>query len=759
MIFPRQPMIGLVLAATIGIVVADWFPQTSTTSLIIFAVLGAVGLLRPFVPLAFCFVAAGFFLVHSFSISQSEGLRLAALVGDRSRILTATGAVVTEPKMEANGFATFLLKLTSVELEERSLATTATLFVRWRGDPQFGDELRLFGTAETIPGPRNPGEFDMRDYLARHDVRRALFVRYQEDGALIRHGGGNAILRAAQNSRAWMQQTLTRGLEDSPDVQNAICGMALGLRHQTRDDIEEPFQQTGTLHLFAVAGLHVGMVASLLWTIMSVARIRRRYATAAMIPLLLFYAAITGLHVSSVRAAVMAATLLGGYFVERKVFALNSLAAAAFGILCWNTNELFSSGFQLSFAVVGTILLISQPLYRRSRQWFATDPFIPPGLIGPRRRIGNAVADFLCRAAAVSFAAWIGSLPLIYWYYHLVTPVSLFANLAVVPIAYFILAIGTLSLVAAPLLQGLSLLFNNANWLLTKIVLGLVHFFSLVPGGHLYVARAPWQGSHTTSLTVLDVGTGAAVHLHSQPANWLFDCGGEREYDRTLRSYLHSSGVNSLAGLSLSHGDAHHIGGAEGLLADLLPEVIVDNAFADRSSVHKHLHDVFRQRGLRVASAAAPDEIIISNNVSATVLFPRARVDQTSADDAATVIMIEARGTRVLLMSDAGATTENALLDGGTDLHADILVKGQHHSDESGTGAFLDAVQPRIIVATSRDFPPHERINDEWAEMVAARGIRLLRQDETGAIELTIRDSGWEARAFITGEIFRINAR
>src|SRR5947207_14211084 len=149
----------------------------------------------------------------------------------------------------------------------------------------------------------------------------------------MRKGAGNPILRAARKSRTWMQSAICRGLDDSPQIQNFLSGIALGLRHQTPEDIEEPFQQTGTLHLFAVAGLHVGIVARLLWILAIVGRLSRKWATTLIIQLLLFYAAITGLHVSSIRAAVMTSILLGGFFFERKVFALNSLAAAAFFLL------------------------------------------------------------------------------------------------------------------------------------------------------------------------------------------------------------------------------------------------------------------------------------------------------------------------------------------------------------------------------------------------------------------------------------------
>ena len=161
-----------------------------------------------------------------------------------------------------------------------------------------------------------------------------------------------------------------------------ISGMVLGVRDDTPDEIEEQFQQTGTLHLFAVSGLNVAIVAQLLWIIAIAARIPRRWAIALIIPALFFYAAVTGLNTSSVRAAVMGAILLGGFFVDRKVLPGNSVAAAAFLILCFDTNQLFSTGFQLSFAVVLAIILLADPLYRFLIRWWEPDPFLPRSLLG-----------------------------------------------------------------------------------------------------------------------------------------------------------------------------------------------------------------------------------------------------------------------------------------------------------------------------------------------------------------------------------------
>src|SRR5438105_5238316 len=420
---PRQPFVGLAGMAGFGIILADFLPLPSSALLAISIVVavGCVLLLRwPTVTATYAIVGLGFFLLHDLQTSNTEGQQLAAQLGDRPRVVTATGIVVSEPKIAPNGFATFLLRLECVEFEGGNERTGATWFVRWRGTPEYADELRLFGIAGAIAPPRNPGEFDMRAYLARRDVRRTLFVRYPEDGTLIRHSGGNPILRTAQKSREWMQNAICRGLDDSPDVQNFLSGIVLGVRHQTPEDIEEPFQQTGTLHLFAVAGLHVGIVARLLWILAMVSRLSRKRATAVIIPLLLFYAAVTGLHVSSVRAAVMTSILLGGFFFERKVFALNSLAAAAFFLLFWDPNQLFSTGFQLSFAVVGAIILFANPLFGFLQRWGAPDPFLPRSLLRGPKRLMHARLEWLFRGASVSLAAWIGSLPFILWYFYIV---------------------------------------------------------------------------------------------------------------------------------------------------------------------------------------------------------------------------------------------------------------------------------------------------------------------------------------------------
>ena len=757
--WPRQPFLGMAISATIGILGAERWPDCSVAALgVIAAVAAAAWLLRRSLGV-YLLVASAFFFLHSARTTETPGLILARALGEEPRPVTVRGAVISEPRISGRGSASFLLKAESIEIDGESRPCRAKFFANWRHAVEFGDEVRLFGTAQEIERPRNPGEFDMHAYLARQDVYRALIVRYPENGATLSRGGGNRLLRTAQRSRRWMEGTLRRGLENSPDVTSSINGMVLGLRHQTAEDIEEPFQQTGTLHLFAVAGLHVGIVAGLLWILATLVRLPRKWATALIIPALLFYSAITGLHISSVRAAVMAAVLLGGFIVERKAFAFNSLAAAATLILAWNTNELFAVGFQLSFCVVAAILLLQEPIFRFLRRRFEPDPFLPRSLFTSQRRTLNSSLTWLARAGSVSFAAWIGSLPLMLWYYHLVTLISLLANLVVVPIAFFVLAGALLSLVTAPFSSWLSVVFNNANWALTKLILGAVSLFAQTPGGHFYVENPHRPSGALLEINALDLRSGAAIHLRG-PADWLVDAGPPRDYERVLLPYLRSRGVNGLEGLLFTEGDAGHLGGAGGVLLDFRPRQLIDTAAQNRSSLHRRFIELLAKENRTRHLCQAGDELKLSREIRARVLFPPAVFEGERADDQAVVLQLIVAGTpRALLMSDSGVATERVLLRNYPDLRADILMKGQHHSGNSGSVEFLERVQPQLIVATSRNFPESERLKPEWVQEVESRGIKLFRQDETGAVQIRLYGDRWEATAYLTGETFRSRRR
>ena len=162
---PRQPFVGLALMAAVGITVAEIIPLAPTALIsmaVVFGICILVALCWPKLAVTYLIVAAGFFLLHKFATTNTAGQQLAGKLGERQRVVTAVGCVITEPKIAPSGFATFLLKLKSIELEGKTESTRAVWQVRCKGAPEFGDELKLFGTAEPIAPPRNPPSQYMR---------------------------------------------------------------------------------------------------------------------------------------------------------------------------------------------------------------------------------------------------------------------------------------------------------------------------------------------------------------------------------------------------------------------------------------------------------------------------------------------------------------------------------------------------------------------------------------------------------------------
>lgn len=758
-VWPRQPFIGIAIAAAIGILVADGHPHPAAGMLLGAALAAAAFLSRSSV-VTYAFVGSAFFALHGIRATESSGLRLARELGPESQAITARGLIVSEPKVAGSGTASFLLRLESVEYRGERRRSNATVSAVWRADVGYGDEVQLFGVARRIEGPRNPSEFDMRAYLARRDVYHSLVVSYPENGKALARRGGSAIMRAAHASRRWMQATLARGLEDSPDLQGLISAMVLGLRAETADEVEERFQQTGTLHLFAVSGLHVGIVGFLLWMLARTLRIPRRWAVALIIPALFFYAAITGLNTSSVRAATMAAVVLGGLLVDRKVLSGNSVGIAAVLIFCVDTNQLFAIGFQLSFAVVVALILLATPLFNLFVSWSDPDPFLPRSLISPAQQLWLKSWRGIARGASVSLAAWIGSLPLILPYFYLVTPISLLANLIVVPIAFFVLAVGFMSLLVAPVAPWLAVIFNNANWSLAATMLAAVELLARAPAGHYYVELPARGAAGRAEITALDVGTGAAMHVRGRRNDWLIDAGAERYFNRIVRNYLRSRGVNRLRGMALTHGDAMHIGAAAAALHAFGPPNIIDTAAPDRSSAHRALIAHLNQQLIPRQLCAAGDDWNLARDISAHVLFPPEGFTARAADDQALVVQLTIENRwRVLLMSDSGEATERLLLQMNADVGSDVLIKGQHHSGRSGLPEFLARVGPELIVVSAPAPFRDERVNDEWAAMVRSRGITLMRQEETGAVTLRFFRDRWEAVPFLQPDTFRSTSR
>lgn len=760
---PRQPFTGLALSAAAGIVGADHWLLPVAPLLIVSGLAALALIVRPRTYTCWLFAGVAFFTLHTLRQHQSTAAALADELGPDGRALRATGIVWSEP--EAPRFASrtvtarFLLKMEACQLDDGVRRVRDVLTnVSWSGAmPAYGDRVELAGFAQNLRPARNPGEFDITDYLHRQGIRSEIRTRYAADCLILAHGQGSRAQSFAFAARRWVQRQLERDLENEPAITGLIESMVLGLKTETLPDVKEIFQRTGTLHLFAVSGLNVAMLGALVWIFLKPLRVRRAAAVCVTIPLLCGYALVTGLSASCVRATVMGTLVLLAYLFDRRPVLYNSLSAAACVILAWDTNQLFSPGFQFSFALVFTIAFLAQRIQQCIEPFGLPDPFLPRPLWSWTRKVGAHGWSGFASTFGVTLAAWSGSLLFTAGYFHLFSGAAILANLVAVPLAFAVLGLGLLAVVASPISLWAAVLSNNANWLCAKLLLWWVATCALIPGGNFYVEPPRLARAPDCEIVVFDLESGGAAHVRSRGRDWLLDCGSSFRYKLTILPYLRTRGVNQLDALLVTHGDTQHMGGALGALDDFHPRQIIDSTLLDRSPTRRALHLELARRNVGKTFARRGDSFALSPDATLSVLYPPAGRQRSAADDKALVVRLESSGVRVLFMSDSGFSTEQWLLNNEPDMRADLLIKGQHAKDLSGTPDFIARVQPQVIISAGATFGGASL--DQWAQDVVARGITLFRQDRTGAAQIIIRDGAFAVVGFLDRQTFRSRAR
>lgn len=750
----RLPFAGLAGAAAAGILGA-WMTPLGSEAFLVLSTL-ALALWLPLRRSA-CVYAAVAFLFAAMQVVQtheSSAARLAEKLSGSPQVALVEGIVRSEPSIGATGKARFLVEATHLKIDGEKIHLPCDIqAIVPSGNPALEDTVRVVGSLRPIAPPRNPGQFNAKRVMELRGITCELVATSPRDLEITSPATGFSLPRIAASCRKWMESTLREGISSDPLVCNLLAGIVLGVTSDIPDALQEEFRQTGTFHLFSVSGLHVGMIALILWQALRMAGVGRGIATCVIIPALFFYALLTGWKPSSIRAATMSAIFLIGMVSWRQPIALNSLCAAAFVILAQSTNELFNPGFQLSFTVVAAILLIAGPIQERIRRRLEPDPFIPVSLWTSWQKKRHEAAGNASSLLAVSLAAWIGSLPLTVFYFHMVSVSALAANLLVVPLSFLIMATAVLALTGGVASAALAAVFNNANLVFTKFLVFVIQAAAALPGSFLPIGS--WQTA-PAALTVFDFGSGGATAIESGGRLWLMDCGSRWDFENILTPWMRSTGHWKPDTLVLTHGDANHIGGVGTLLeTNALPRII-DSPLTDRSPVRRRLHAAMDAAALPTLKARSGDHFEISPSASLKILHPPDGLVAATADDKSLVALLESGGTRILFLSDAGPTTFQWLLENqSAEIPADIVILGRHKSGAPPEASFLRAVNPSLVLATAADFPSNEPIDEQWASMVESLGIRLFRQDRTGAVGIRLEKESWSAEGFLDGVTFK----
>ncbi len=672
-----------------------------------------------------------------------------------------------------------------------------------------GQTVEIAGVAALPKAAEAEGTFDYRAFLKELGIYYQLQVASEQDWQVLATPPAPPL---ADRFRAWARRALARGLPREDEALRLEWALTLGWKPALTEEVSEPFIQAATYHIFAVDGLRMAIVFGIFFGLFRALGLPRPLSGALLIPLIWFYVALTGWPASAIRATVMLSVVIVGWVLKRPSDLLNSLFAAALIILTWEPRQIFQAGFQLSFLVVLCIILIMPPLQRWAERLVAPDPLLPAELLPRWRRLFRGPTRYVGGLLLTSFAAWIGSVPLVAYYFHILTPVSTPANIVAVPLCGLVLVSNLAALLVAGWFPAAAECFNHAGWFLMQCIRLGSHWFAGWPGAYYYVAPpgilgsalyyglllaaatgclfrpnppsstlnpnpkpnpnppAPflpshpkvrpwaaallalaaacwgwqtWQAASVTRLTVLPLSGGHAVYFDApgRRNDLLIDCGSSNSVQFLTKPFLRAQGVNRLPGLVLTHGSSQHIGGAQTLDALFPARAVWTSPVRFRSPGYRRAVQQFNRTPGKLHTVSRGDHL-----GPWTILHPEPPDHSPQANDNALVLLGRFQGVRVLLLSNLGRPGQNALLERGCDLKADIVVTGLPAASEALGEDLLDAVQPRVIIVADSDYPASARATPKLRERLAQRNVPVLYTRSDGAATLELGRGRWKIR-------------
>ena len=296
--------------------------------------------------------------------------------------------------------------------------------------------IQVCGVLKTV----DPAVSPFADYLAANGIRMEV-SRCLLQGVVK---PPNAVARLCQQLNRRCADILTEGF--FKEYSGIFAAMLLGKSGALTREQKADFTLTGTLHLFAISGLHVALIGAVLFFFLRVARVPASLLPWLVLPLLFLYVGATGFMPSALRAFAMIAFLWGARLCGRPNEGLSSLAASALCLLAYDPACIGNAGFQLSYAVVASILLYGVPLTQALQCRFEPYRDMPAEFLGRGRRCWAWLQKSFWATLAVSLAAFLLSAPLCMEIFGTFALGGVLLNLLLVPLATPVLAAGIVSL-------------------------------------------------------------------------------------------------------------------------------------------------------------------------------------------------------------------------------------------------------------------------------------------------------------------------
>jgi competence protein ComEC len=319
-----------------------------------------------------------------------------------------------------------------------------------------------------------------------------------------------------------MDALLRRGLERRPAWSAIYRAMLLGRKGDLSPAQKEAFMHSGTMHLFAINGLHIGIVAVTLHALLTLLRCPRLPRAGLVLAILWLDVDSTGATPSAVRAWIMVAALETAGAFRRPGNPLAALALAAAADLCARPQDISSASFQMSYGVVATLLTLGLPLAETLQARFPAYRFLPEASQSWAQRQRAALQHHLLGAAGVGAAAALTSAVSGVQYFSVCAPIGLLANLVLVPLAMLVLIAG-FGAVASGLAGAapISLFCNGAAAVLLRAITALIRLGIRIPEAFVPAHyRADWIGPAALAALLATCFAGYAARWRPERGGW-----------------------------------------------------------------------------------------------------------------------------------------------------------------------------------------------------------------------------------------------
>lgn len=346
-----------------------------------------------------------------------------------------------------------------------------------------GSEIRAVGLIDAI----EPG-VEARSFEA-YLLDTGVYHRFTRTRALEQVAPPSRFEYFCQSMNERFESFLRLGAPDHGGYERIYVAMLLGKKAELTAEQSERFRLSGTMHFFAISGLHIGVIATVIAQALLLLRVPSKVAPFIGLPLLYLYVEITGAPPSAVRAFLMALFFWLSFALSRQRSPLAALLASAIFVLIVAPGQLWSLGFQLSYTVVLSILLFGLPLYERATAYLTPFSYLPKDDWALWQRVYARALEATLLVCSVSFSAWLASAPLSAAFFGYFSPAAILLNVVLVNLVALAIIAGVLSLVLALLGAGFAAAFiNHAAWLSIGLMDGLV-------SGSIHV---PFNVIHTT---------------------------------------------------------------------------------------------------------------------------------------------------------------------------------------------------------------------------------------------------------------------